>query len=353
MSKKQLQSWLAQPAYVGIRGAISALLSFGLEADLVGADRLSKVFAERNRKRLGRAIDNLTVAYPQWDGQRVHDTAVAAYSHLFRLGVEVAYAPRLLSEDNWSRHMAIGPGVPEAVTELIGARPIILISGHCGNWELLAYFMALLGFPMHALYRPLDLVPLDRWIRSTRQRRGLVLVDKFGAVRKLPDLLRGGAPIGFVADQNGGDRGVMVPFFGRLVSTYKSIGLLAMQCNATLICGTARRNNETGMRYTMQAYDIIHPEDWQDQPDPLYYLTARYRRAIEMMVRDAPEQYLWMHRIWRSRPHHERVGKPFPRALREKIGALPWITDDDLERIVEHSARDAATLARTGATRLG
>ncbi|MBY0262107.1 MAG: hypothetical protein K2Q20_07165, partial [Phycisphaerales bacterium] len=91
--------------------------------------------------------------------------------------------------------------------------------------------------------------------------------------------------------------------------------------------------------------DIITPEDWKDQPDPLFYISARYRRALEAMVRRAPEQNLWLHRYWKSRPRHEHAGKPVPRGLLEKIRALPWTTEEDVERIKDWSARDAAELA--------
>jgi Kdo2-lipid IVA lauroyltransferase/acyltransferase len=70
------------------------------------------------------------------------------------------------------------------------------------------------------------------------------------------------------------------------------------------------------------------------------------------MVRRAPEQYLWMHRLWRSRPRHERSGREFPAAFEEKLRALPWMTGDELERIKDQSARDAAELARLGTDRL-
>jgi KDO2-lipid IV(A) lauroyltransferase len=170
-------------------------------------------------------------------------------------------------------------------------------------------------------------------------------------------------PVGLVADQSGGDRGMFVPFFGRLTSTYKSIGLLAMQTGAVLVCGTARRLRpdeapapgalRTGfgsfgppsMRYAIELTDVFGPEDWESQPDPLFYLTARYRLAMERMIRRAPEQYLWMHRMWRARAGHERHGKPFPPALRDKLLALPWLTAADVDAIVERSARDAAAVA--------
>jgi KDO2-lipid IV(A) lauroyltransferase len=150
----------------------------------------------------------------------------------------------------------------------------------------------------------------------------------------------------------------MVPFFNRLTSTYKSIGLLALQFNATIICGFSRRKSrherrrDEGLGFSMEVADVFGPAEWSTHPDPLYYLTARYRRALEMMIRKAPEQYLWMHRFWRSRPIHERLGKPFPTVLRNKIEALPWMTPADVQQVLDHSARDAAELAATGRSRL-
>jgi KDO2-lipid IV(A) lauroyltransferase len=99
------------------------------------------------------------------------------------------------------------------------------------------------------------------------------------------------------------------------------------------------------MRYAVETTDVFGPEDWATHPDPLFYLTARYRRAIETMVRRAPEQYLWMHRLWRSRPPHERQGKPLPDSMRRKLELLPWMTSADVERVVDRSARDGRELA--------
>jgi KDO2-lipid IV(A) lauroyltransferase len=398
--KRKLPALLQVPGYYALRAAVAATLASDIGSATRAASGLGRWFASipPNRKRLQRAIDNLAVAFPDWDQDRRREYAAFSYQHLFMLAIETGFTPRLLSEDGWSDHLRLG-GLGESVRHMLAGqlgptdparRPCVLISGHSGNWELLGYAMALLGFPIHALYRPLDLAPLDRWVRTTRQRRGLVLVDKFGAVDDLPRLMHSGGAAGFVADQNAGDRGLFVPFFGRLASTYKTIGLLAMQHEAPVICGQARRlvrgrdeeeetsrevsssvasewetlsragaNGSAGgmvgfqewggesFRYTIDVIDVIKPEDWRSQPDPLFYVTARYRRAIELGVRRAPEQYLWMHRYWKSRPRHERTGKPFPPALREKIEQLPWITPDDVARIVEWSHRDTREVAGT------
>lgn len=380
------------PIYYAMRAVTSLPLVVGAPAAMGAARAIGSAYAKlpSNRKRLTRAMENLEQAFPDWTRDHRQAVAVHAYQHLFELAVEVLYTPRLLSEDAWVRHARID-GVFGAIRDLISGKPTLLLCGHCGNWEALGYIMALLGFPMHAVYRPLDMKPLDQWVRDVRGRRGLVLVDKFGAMETLGQTVAAGAPVGFVADQNAGDRGIFVPFFGRLASTYKSIGLMAIHTQATLVVASCirteldrfgarpaadrmgglveaappRDNGEAGgqfggdshggrgggawfsregLRYEVRIADVFGPDSWRDAPDPLYYITARYRRAIEQTVRWAPEQYLWMHRIWKSRPPHERNDKPFPASLRSKLAGLPWMTEADVQAVVERSDRDREML---------
>src|SRR5690606_20021345 len=103
-------------------------------------------------------------------------------------------------------------------------------------------------------------------------------------------------------------RGMFVPFFGRLASTYKSIGLLAMRERVPIMCGYAHRTGQN-FGFELGLDDIIEPHEWEGRRDPLYYITARYMRSIENMIRRQPAQYLWMHRRWKSRPRFERQGK--------------------------------------------
>lgn len=367
----KLPAALHRPAFWALRGALSLPLVAGPRASLEAARGAGRAFARMpfNRTRLLRAAEHIRMACPGFDEAERIEHAVRAYEHLFMLGVEVTFAPRIMSEDAWIRHAELD-NIAIGLKAIMSGRPVILITGHCGNWELLGYTMALLGFPMHALYRPLDNKPLDEWVRQTRGRRGLLLLDKFGALKQIPDLVAAGAPIGFVADQNAGDRGLFVPFFGRLASTYKSIGMLAYHHRASIVVGQARRMGWNGredrpvregfasphtgeaIRYRLEIEDAIHPEDWDGQPDPFFYMAARYRRAIERMILRAPEQYLWMHRMWKSRPRHERLNRPFPAGLRRKLEGLPWMTPGEVERIVDQSDRDRRFLTEHNLTRL-
>jgi Kdo2-lipid IVA lauroyltransferase/acyltransferase len=354
---------LEVPATAAIRGAISLPLIAGPTVSRELAAAAARFWAERrmNRKRLQRGIDHLVEAFPSWDVDQRRELAIKAYEHLFMLGTEIAFAPRLFTDQGWTKHLKLADLSP-AVHALVGDNPCILLSGHVGNWELIGYSIPLLGFRMYAVYRPFDMRPLDDWVWNTRARRGLILVSKFGAMKVLPEALKGGEPVALVADQNGGDRGAFVPFFGRLCSTYKSLGLLALQSKSTIVCGFARRMPQDELRrvaartpdsdfgsrgsmgYTAEVVDVFGPDDWNTHPDPLYYICARYRRAMEVMIRRAPEQYLWMHRAWRARPPHEKQNKPFPPSLREKLALLPWMTSAELAAIEDRSARDAAAI---------
>ena len=350
------QSGLTSLARLGLTFPLAA----GPWAATCAGAAVGRFFASArfNRKRVNRALEHLAQAFPEWPQERRRRYAALAYEHMFKLGVELTFTPRLLNEDSFLDRVALGE-LTLGVQALLRQGPCVLVTGHCGNWEVLGYTLAMLGVPVHALYRPLDLKPLDSWVRAARQRRGLVLIDKFGAVGRLPQLLADGKPVAFVADQNAGDRGLFVPYFGRLASTYKAVGLAALQFDATVICGMARRLEEgeavasrrggvsslPGFHYRIELFDVIRPQDWKSQPDPLFYLTARYRRALESMVRRAPEQYLWMHRMWKSRPRHERAGKPFPKALRDKLASLPWMTASELDAIIARSDADAAAIA--------
>jgi len=353
------QRVVLQPAMFGaIRTGLVGINAFPLPSVLRLGRTLGRTYGglRVNQRRVGRAIDRLAVAMPHLDEAQRADLVMRSYEHLAMLAVELAVLPRYLTEDAWSDYIELG-ALDTVIRPLLDERPSLLLTAHCGNWEVLGYTMALLGFRMHAVYRPLDLRPADRWLRHTRSRRGLELVDKFGAMHKLPGLLASNESVAFVADQNAGQRGLHVPFMGRLASSYKSIGLMAIQNRARIIVGCAQRRcplpgQPAGMRYKIEIEDRIDPEDWEGQPDPLFYITARYRRAIEQSVRRTPEQYLWMHRIWKSRPRHERLDRPFPNALRAKLEALPWMTQDELDAIINRSDLDRALLKEQGVTEL-
>jgi KDO2-lipid IV(A) lauroyltransferase len=331
--------------YLALRSVAGLMQCFDAEQNLHTAAVVGSTFYRLNHKRRRRAERNIALSFPDWSGQRVRQVAERSMQHMFQLFmVDTLSAPRLITPANWPAYVRLGDIRP-ILDRLVRGRPMLLLTGHCGNWELLGYALSVIGFPMSALARPLDNPLIDRYLLRIREARGLRVITKWGAMPVVRQALREGGRIGFIADQNAGDRGLFVPFFSRLASSYKSIGLLAMHHRVPVVAGHARRLDGR-LRYELNCTDIITPEDWEGQPDPLFYLTARYNRAIETMIRAAPEQYLWLHRRWKSRPRHEREGRPVPDRLRAKIQALPWMTPSELERIVALSNHPAGEAVR-------
>jgi KDO2-lipid IV(A) lauroyltransferase len=322
--------------YLGARLASAALTSFNLSANLRTAAALGRGLYEVDQRHRERAQRHVRLAFPEWNAQQVSDTARASFEHFVKLAVEVCSTPRVLTHDTWARHATIEQLGP-AIRLLNAGRPVILLTGHTGNWEVLGYLLAVLGYDLDAVARPIDNPLINDWLLGIRQRQGMRIITKFNATDRMVGVLNRGGALGFIADQNAGDKGLFVPFFNRLASTYKSIGLLAMQQQAPIVCGYAHRIGP-GFRFEVGTTDIIHPEHWQNQYDPLYYITARYARAIETMVRKRPDQYLWMHRRWKSRPRFERQGKPIPKALRRNLEALPWMDQPTLDDLIAASA---------------
>jgi len=262
-------------------------------------------FLTRLNAHRERAEAHIRRSFPDFDERRVSAVALASMQHWAMLfGVEMFQTPRLIRPDTWARHVRLGSGLGDALRILLSKRGCIMCTAHYGSFELLGFTLARLGFDITAVMRPLDNPKLNAMLLDAREAGGLKLLYKKGATRSAEDVLREGGALCFIADQNAGSKGVFVDFFGRAASTYKSIGLLAMEHDVPIVVGCARRVSER-FEYEIEVNRIIEPEEWRDQADPLRWVTQSFSQSMESFIRKAPEQYLWMHRRWKSRPKGE------------------------------------------------
>jgi KDO2-lipid IV(A) lauroyltransferase len=313
--------------YAALRLVSGLLEPYPPDRNLVTAARVADLAARLSPRRIDRARANIARSFPGIGNDEIDRIAAESMRHLFGLFlVDAMVMPRVVREWSWPRLVRFDR-FTEAMRLLAGREPCLFLTGHVGNWELLGYLLALVGFRMTALARPLDNPLLSDWLFRARESSGLRVITKWGATDEVQRVIEAGGKVGFIADQNAGDDGLFVPFFGRLASSYKSIGLLAIRYRIPVVAGYAARLDGR-FRYEVRVTDVIRPEDWEPHPDPLFYLTARYARALEAMAREEPGQYLWIHRRWKSRPRHEREGKPMPDRLRAKLESLPWMTPE-------------------------
>jgi len=317
--------------YIGARLGAMALMMWDPRANMRSASLLGKTLHRFDHRHRERARQSIAMAFPEKSSTEIDQITKASFEHVAKLAVELMHTPRTISPNNWTDSLGvreIGPSI-----ELLNARqPAIMISGHVGNWEVLGLILACLGYQLHAIARPLDNPLVNDWLLGIRENRGMEIITKWDATQRMQEVLDNGESLGFVADQNAGDKGLFVPFFNRLASCYKSIGLLALHRRIPIVCGCAHRLDDD-MRFEVLAADVIRPEEWEGHPDPLFYITARYSHSLEKMIRAKPEQYLWAHRRWKSRPRFERQEKSMPESLRANLESLPWLTKQQVDEM--------------------
>ena len=300
-TKMGLVPWLQ---YVAIRTAIFFFHMFPVDLNLRTAQLLGSVWWHVSPKHRNRTREHLDLAYGASLSPTALDRlALRTMQHQVMWIVEMMFTPRLINEWTWAKYVRV-KDFGEALRVLLEGRGAILVTGHYGNWELTGHLLALYGFEVMAIMRPLDNVYLNRYLVRTRRAAGLHLLEKKGAMDSAEEILRRGGALGFIADQDAGRKGLFVPFFGREASTYKSIGLLAMAAAVPIIVGYARRTGDR-FHYELGVQRIIHPHEWRDREDPLRWITREYTSAIEELVRAEPGQYLWLHRRWKSRPRNK------------------------------------------------
>jgi KDO2-lipid IV(A) lauroyltransferase len=256
---------------------------------------------DRRHRRV--ADDNLRWAFPSRFGDPERDRTVrAVYRHFCTMLVEIAHAPRVLRPTTWRRYLTLAGG-RAVVDAMLSGRPLLLVTGHFGNWELGGFALGLFGFKTYAIARKLDNPYLnDFLLHRFRQRTGQTILYKDGDFDRIQAALASGGALATLGDQDAGQRGLFVDFFGRPASTHKAVALLALEYDAPMLVIGAPRVAEP-MHYTVEVEDVIRPEEYHGRrPDAVKAITQRFTAALERLARRRPEQYFWLHNRWKHQP---------------------------------------------------
>jgi KDO2-lipid IV(A) lauroyltransferase len=250
--------------------------------------------------RLRRIADgNLTFAYPDRDAAWRRRTIDGVFASIGRLLVAFARLPRITKANvsDWIRY----EGFEHYERAKERGKGVLFATAHLGNWELSAYAHALLTEPMNVVVRPLDNQSIDAIVENRRALSGNILLSKRDFARSIFQALRGNEPVGILVDQNSSaDNGAFVPFFGKLACANLTFAKLAARSGADVIPGFAVWN-QLERRYILRFYPAvaITGDAVED--------TRRIQHAIETAVRETPDQWLWIHRRWKTRPEGEKT----------------------------------------------
>jgi len=254
----------------------------------------------RRRRRL--ALANLARAYPALPVPSRSRLARHASQHLGMTLIELVRMLRDPLDATLERIRFEGIEHLDAAMGTHGRA--LLLTAHLGNWEILAASHRLTKYPLSIVVRPLDAPWLDALAERLRRKTGVELIDKRGALRPVVDALRRGRMIGILMDQNASRReGVFVDFFGRPASTSRSVALLALRTRTPVVPTFIRRDSDGC--HTVFFYRELDVPDSNGSEAAVVELTARCTAAIERAIREVPEQWLWSHDRWRTRPPGE------------------------------------------------
>ncbi len=181
---------------------------------------------------------------------------------------------------------------------------VFLITGHCGNWELLAILASYKVAPLSVVVRPLNNPYLNRFLVKARSRFGNRIIEKKGALRAILGTLKDGGFVGILMDQAVfPDEGYVVEFLGRGAWTTKMPALLARKTGAPAVAAFIRRT-ESG--HEIRVYPEIVLSSNRDQEEAVKEDTKKFSGFIEDYIRENPSQWLWMHRRWKRVPSETR-----------------------------------------------
>jgi KDO2-lipid IV(A) lauroyltransferase len=258
------------------------LLHFRLRQ--VGMRNLSMVFpekAEAERKRILRGVFTSL-------GRQLAELCQFPRYRLENIDQVVVYD----GLENYERAYARGKGV-------------LFLTGHFGGWELSAFAHSIHGHWVNVVMRPMDNPYLDRLLQRYRTLHGNKVVPKDDFVRGLLAAMKAGETVGILMDTNmTPPQGVFVDFFGIPACTASGLARIALRTDAAVVPGFTIWDESLG-KYRLRFDPAVELVRTGNLESDIVANTQKFTKVIEEYVRKYPEQWLWVHRRWKTRPEGE------------------------------------------------
>lgn len=253
--------------------------------------------------RLRRAaLNNLAMALPELDRRTHQRIADGVFCSIARLLVTFARFPQIDRGNigEWIRY----EGFEHFEAARKRGQGVLFATAHLGNWELSAFAHAYMAAPMFVVFRPLDNPKVDALVEHRRMLSGNRLIGKREYARAILKALHENEAVGVLVDQNASlDEGTFVDFFGVPACAGTGFAKLAAHSGAAVIPGFALWM-ESERKYVLRFYPPIEITGNAEAD------TRTLHRQLEAVIRQYPDQWLWIHRRWKTRPPGETISQP-------------------------------------------
>jgi KDO2-lipid IV(A) lauroyltransferase len=269
---------------------------------LVG--RLAWWLAPANRRLM---LEHLAVAFPERSEAERRAIARRSLVHLGQVAMEVVTLRR--RREPIEAYVSIAPGGEEVVRRAMArGRGLVFAAGHIGNWELLARRLAVVAQPNAVIAKASPDAWVNDAIAKLREEGGLTTLwrEDRATGRELIRLFRRGGALGILIDQDTRVQGTFVPFFGRLAYTPRAVGDLALRFGAAIVVVSShRRGPQPGSGHELEIVELAYDAQPADPEAEVARITAAAVVIQEEAIRRHPEEWVWMHRRWKTRPPDE------------------------------------------------
>jgi KDO2-lipid IV(A) lauroyltransferase len=252
-------------------------------------------------RRVG--VRNLEMALPELTLKERKEILRSVYRNLGFLLAEFCKMPDYTAETA-SRFIRY-EGLENYLTAREKGKGVLVLTGHLGAWELSSFYHSLMGMPMGMVIRRLDNPLVDAFVNRLRCLRGNRVIHKDDFARGLIASMRAGETVGILMDTNmTPPQGVFVPFFGVQACTASGMARIAEKTGAAVVPGFLLWE-ERERRYVLRFGEELKVVHTGNAEQDALTNTAAFTASIEGYVRQYPEQWLWMHRRWKTRPPGE------------------------------------------------
>lgn len=263
---------------------------------------LGRIAGSVFRIRRNEVDEHLALVFPEKDRRWRDRVARESYGHFGREAVTLfrmtGWSPSKIEE-----RVRIG-GLEEIEGETERGRGVVLLTGHLGNWEVAGAALAARGLPLDVVGKGMSNRRFEADLFAARERLGMRVIEMSDAPKGVLRSLGRGRVTAIVGDQNAHRHGIFLPFFGRMAATPRGPALFALRTGAPVFVGFAFREAGPDQRYLLRLERLDH-ETTGDVERDIRRLMLAYHERLEAAIRAAPEQYLWQHKRWKTRPPEE------------------------------------------------
>jgi Kdo2-lipid IVA lauroyltransferase/acyltransferase len=303
---REKASFLAELEYqLGVALPVAIVRSLSLPRAFRLGEALGGVAYRLARPQRRTALVNLRIAFPERSEREHLEIVLAACRNYGRMAAEFCHMRDITPANVADRVTFEDKAYWDANNHIIGTTGILVLTGHFGNWELLAHAMGMYGTPVHFIHRPFRNPAFGRFVDTERSRAGTGLISKRSAAREAVKVLHSHGIVAVPYDQNATGRwGVFADFMGVRASTHPGLARLA-QMSGSPVYPVFLVRQDGSLRHQI----VILPEvelvrDGEREATTLENLT-RLNAVFAGMVRRHPDHWIWMHKRWRTRPPGE------------------------------------------------